>query len=163
MVFNKKIKKCRICKKPVKEEFHFCPYCGEYLRAKEDFFDELDKMIEQEFEKLEKLFGFAVPRIKIFPKKTHEPEIESEKNVEENIRKVEEPKIEEVEKNGEKIIKIKLPGVKEENNVEIKRLEESIEIRAKCGDKIYFKIIPIHPKRIYKADFKNEEIVLVTR
>lgn len=160
MIFNKK---CKFCKKPVKEEFHFCPYCGEYLRSEEDFFNELDRIIEQEFERLEKLFGFAIPRIKIYPKRAHEQEFKPQGDVREEVavKKVEEPKTEEVEKNGKKIIKIKLPGVKEERNVEIRRLEESIEIRAKCGDKVYFKIIPIPPRKIYRTNFENEELVLL--
>ena len=160
MVFTKR---CRICKKPVKEEFHFCPYCGEYLRSEKDFFNKLERIIEEEFERIEKLLGFAIPKIKIYPKSVSEQESKPGEDIREEIavKKVEEPKIEEVEKNGEKIIKIKLPGVKEERNIEIIKLEESIEIRARCGNKIYFKIIPVPPKKIYRKDFKNEELVLL--
>ncbi len=154
-------KKCKLCKKPVKEEFHFCPYCGEYLRSDEEFFSELDKLIEQEFSKLEKLFGMPIPRIKIYPKTVKTKKNEVQEKQEFIPKQVEEPQVEEIESNGEKIIRIKLPGVKEESNIEIKKLEESIEIRAKCGDKMYFKIIPVSPRKLYKTDFENEELVLL--
>jgi HSP20 family molecular chaperone IbpA len=59
------------------------------------------------------------------PKITEEPEtnIEKEKN--------------------EEVITIKLPDVKNLSDIEIRKLEQSLEIKAFAGDKAYFKLIPI--------------------
>jgi len=43
------------------------------------------------------------------------------------------------------IIEIKLPDVKNTEDIELKELEQSIEIKAFAGDKTYFKLIPMKP------------------
>lgn len=53
------------------------------------------------------------------------------------------------------IISIKLPGVKSEKDIETKRLEQSIEVKAFAGDKAYFKLIPIPREASVNKDFKN--------
>ncbi len=158
-------KKCGFCRKPIKEEFNYCPYCGNPLKNIDEFFDELDRIIEKEFEKLEKMFGFAIPKIKIYPKRKNKFEIRpGEKPLERTPEgKVEEPKTEIIDKDGYRIIRIKLPGVKSENNIEIKRLEESIEIRARSKDKTYFKIIPVKPRNISQMSFDNEELTIAVK
>lgn len=96
------------------------------------------------------------PEIRIKTSGEHkklEPEIKKRLGVRESIREIEEPKrkikvVEEpetkIEKVGAKeIINIKLPGVKNEGDIEIKRLEQSIEVKAFAGEKAYFKLIPI--------------------
>jgi HSP20 family molecular chaperone IbpA len=61
------------------------------------------------------------------PKRTEEPEV----------------KIERV--NGKESITINLPDVNKSENIEIRRLEQSLEIKAFANDKAYFKLIPIEP------------------
>jgi len=39
------------------------------------------------------------------------------------------------------IIEIKLPDVEREEDIDVKRLEQSIEIRARAKDKLYFKLV----------------------
>jgi len=91
------------------------------------------------------------------------PAVEEVEEVTEEYRKkkVRVPKVTEepearIEKIGNKqIIKIKLPDVKEED-IEVKKLEQSIEVKAFAGDKAYFKLIPISPNAyIVKKEFKN--------
>ena len=62
-----------------------------------------------------------------------------------------------IQKEGNKeTIKIKLPNVKNPDDIEIKKLEQSIEIKAFAGDKAYFKLIPIKPDaEISDKSFKN--------
>lgn len=73
--------------------------------------------------------------------------------VEEEEKEVKVPKVteepeSEVQTIGNKqIILIKLPDVKSEEDIEVKRLEQSIEVKAFAGDKAYFKLIPI-PKNV---------------
>jgi HSP20 family molecular chaperone IbpA len=39
------------------------------------------------------------------------------------------------------IVNMEIPGVRSENNIDIKELENSLEVRALAGDKAYFKIL----------------------
>jgi HSP20 family molecular chaperone IbpA len=82
--------------------------------------------------------------------------------VREEKRKVRVPKITEepetkVEKVGnEETIMIKLPDVKNLEDIEIRRLEQSLEIKAFAGDKAYFKLIPIKSNvQISDRSFNN--------
>lgn len=62
----------------------------------------------------------------------------------------EEPEAKVSKENGKTIIEIKLPDVEKEEDIQIKKLEQSIEIRAKAKDKLYFKLIPISGNIINK-------------
>jgi len=57
------------------------------------------------------------------------------------------------------IYEINLPGIKSIDNVEIKKLENSIEIKAIGKDKVYFRLIPI-ALPIYKYQLKNEVLYI---
>jgi HSP20 family molecular chaperone IbpA len=52
------------------------------------------------------------------------------------------------------IVTVKLPGVKKEEDVEVKRLEQSIEVKAFAGDKAYFTLIPVPPAASVNKKFK---------
>jgi hypothetical protein len=47
-----------------------------------------------------------------------------------------------------------LPDVEREEDIEVKRFEQSIEIRARTKDKLYFKLLPITGEIINKS-FKD--------
>lgn len=72
----------------------------------------------------------------------------------------EEPKAEIKVAGANQIISIKLPGVKSENDVEVKKLEQSIEVKAFAGDKAYFKLIPIPSDAIVNKKFKSSLLTL---
>jgi len=98
-----------------------------------------------------------------------EPQIKKRLGVTEGIEGVKEekpevriPKVTEepetkIEKHGNKEnITIKLPDVKNLNDVEIRKLGQSLEIKAFAGDKAYFKLIPTRPNaRILDRSFKD--------
>ncbi|MEM5791015.1 MAG: zinc ribbon domain-containing protein [Candidatus Aenigmatarchaeota archaeon] len=99
--------------------------------------------------------------------KNLEPEIKKRFGVKEPIREVEEKKPVKVPRITEEpeaeiknlgnrqIISVKLPDVKEKD-IEIRKLEQSIEIKAIAGDKAYFKLIPISSDaEIVGKEFKN--------
>ncbi len=164
-------KRCRFCGKPVKKDFNFCPYCGSPLHH--EVFDELDEILEREFERIEKIFGIPLPRIKVLPskkvtvkisgKEVRETEMEKNGKVKHVPKTIEEPEVKVEEKNGERIIRIKLPGVKDKKDIEITRLKESIEIKARAKDKMYFKIIPVKPASVFGTDFRKEELILTVQ
>jgi len=195
-------KRCRKCGKGLKNDWKYCPFCGEgteYRRPYRDIFENID----EEFERIDKKFG---PIFVKFPKfdmespfkggginiviksgtgmrpkidvKTSgnyrklEPqikrrlgvggEIEEVKEGREEKQKIRVPKITEepetkVEKHGnEETITIKLPDVKKLDDIEIRKLGQSIEIKAFAGDKAYFKLIPIRPNvQISDRSFEN--------
>jgi len=59
------------------------------------------------------------------------------------------------------VIEVKLPGVKEMKDIQVQDLESSIEVRARAGDKAYFKILT-KPETFKLADtrFSNDLLFL---
>jgi len=86
-------------------------------------------------------------------------EVSEEEEVEKKVRipKVtEEPEAEIKNLGNKQIISIKIPDVKSEEDIEVKKLEQSMEIKAFAGDKAYFKLIPLPSNAsIVKKEFKN--------
>jgi HSP20 family molecular chaperone IbpA len=71
----------------------------------------------------------------------------------------EEPKCN-VKRVGDKlIVNVELPDVKSEDDIDIKDLENSVEIKALCGKKAYFKILTKPPK-FHLNNYKFEKGVL---
>ncbi len=160
-------KKCKNCGEKIKEEWNFCPYCGEGLKA--PFPRKLFGNTENEFKKLEKTF--VLPKLSAGPRgititiSSRRPRIEK--------RRVEPKKIEvkkplrvakttkepetKINKTGNRqIIEIKLPEVKSQDDIEINVFEQSMEIKAFAGDKGYFKLVPIPTNaEILRKEFKN--------
>ena len=84
----------------------------------------------------------------------------TEKSIEKPLRKIskitEEPETETKTVGNKQIIQIKLPEIKNFKDIDIKKLEQSIEIKAFAKDKTYFKLIPISPNfRILNKEFRN--------
>jgi len=85
----------------------------------------------------------AAPKKKIrIPKVTEEPATEVKTEKDKNI------------------IILKLPEVKTEEDIEIKKLENSVEVKAFAGDKAYFKLIPIPRYAEVTSSFKNGILTL---
>ena len=54
------------------------------------------------------------------------------------------------------VVEVKLPDVKDEGDIEVKSLENSIEVKAMAGDKAYFKILTKPPQTgILRKSFKK--------
>lgn len=197
-------KKCKRCGRKLKDDWLFCPYCGEEITKREsymDLFEEFERDIEREFERLDKMFGMlGFPRINIKAPirtggisitirsgtgmkpqievkttgeyKKFEPEIKRRLGIKEGVQEVETEKIEEkkvkvpkiteepetkIERKGNvETITIKLPDVKNPEDINVRKLEQSIEVKAFVGDKAYFKLIPVKPNsRIISQKFEN--------
>jgi len=98
-----------------------------------------------------------------------EPQIKRKLGVREGVGEVKEfkpkrkpPKITEepetkVERIGNKqLISIKIPDVKSLEDIDIRKLEQSLEVKAFAGDKAYFKLLPIKPNvQILDKSFKK--------
>ncbi len=72
----------------------------------------------------------------------------------------EEPESEIKTVGGRQIILIKLPGVKKPGDIEVKRLDQSVEVKAFAGDKAYFKLIPVSGDAEISESFKDGSLRL---
>ncbi len=171
---KKDFKFCPYCGRRLRERIGIFEYIHRKFKILDKFFDE-----EFEFPEFDNWKGGGIfvkiesgrkPKIEIRTSgeyKKLEPEIrrrigikpkieevESERKIR-KIKKVEEPKTEVKDLGNKKIIKISLPGVKDEKDLEIKRLSQSIEIKGFAKDKIYFTLIPIPQNCSITKRFKN--------
>ncbi|MCD6576273.1 MAG: zinc ribbon domain-containing protein [Nanoarchaeota archaeon] len=153
--------RCKKCGREVKKDWKYCPYCGEKLKFRINFpkfFSE--KSVEKEMEEILEAFGF--PNIKIMFKTYEEPskkiaQKQVRKELKRDVNQIVEPKTNIKHIAGKILIEIFLPDVNSINDVSVRRLEESIEIRAYSGKKMYFKVIPISKDyEIIKEEFRNK-------
>ncbi len=71
------------------------------------------------------------------------PMISAEKPYRKITEEAKEPETDISAVDGRQVLSIRLPGVRSEGDIEIKRLEQSLEVKAFAGDKTYFKLIPV--------------------
>jgi len=152
-------------------------------------FKYFEKMFEESFEMFNKIFeekprfsrGISIiirseggenPKIYVRTKgipvkeekvKVPIEEVESEeKEIEEKAKEVkitEEPSFKILNENGKKVIEVNLPEVKSLDDIKIKKLSQSIEIRAFSGEKAFFNLIPIESnEKIVKKEFKDGKL-----
>jgi hypothetical protein len=166
--------KCKKCGNAVRENWDFCPVCGtqvqkaqivrmpirfnfsEDMETDEDF----DSMIQGAFKEAEKLLqGMGFPGRINFTINNQGPEhvqrIRNPAPAKKRVKHIEQPQraVKSVEEPEMRIgnapdgtyIELKVPGVTSVKDIIIKKLKESIEVRAYVGDKMYFKLIPITP------------------
>lgn len=70
-------------------------------------------------------------------------------------RITEEPETKIQKSQNRQTITLNLPDVKNLDDIEIKQLHQSIEIKAFAGDKAYFKLIPIPSDATVNNEFKD--------
>jgi HSP20 family molecular chaperone IbpA len=189
-------RRCPNCERGIKDDFMYCPYCGEELREAGDGFGGfgLFEGIDKEFQRIDKIFEPNVFKVQSRPARgggisitinsvSGKPKVEVRtsgdyRKVEPQIKRrlkvapsqhedyeesngpvrtaktTEEPEVR-VEKVGDgQIISMRLPGVKEKD-LEVRRLEQSLEIKAFAGDKAFFKLIPIKHDANISSRFKE--------
>lgn len=197
-----KTKKCKNCRRNLKNDWKYCPYCGEGEREKYRRRYDIFEDIEKEFERIDKMLGpkfLKFPKIDIKPMfrgggisviirsgtgvkpkidvktsgeyKKLEPQIKRKLGIKEDVEEIEEEKVykksripkttEEPKTKIERVgnrenIEIRLPDVKNIDDIEIRKLQQSLEIKAFAGDKAYFKLIPTRPNaQISDKSFKD--------
>ena len=74
-------------------------------------------------------------------------------------KRTEEPQADVRRTDSKVIVDLELPGVKSEGHIEVKDLESSVEVKARAGDKAYFKILT-KPERFRLTSKRFEKGVL---
>ena len=159
-------KKCQFCGFPSEKEWSFCPQCGRPLRTPGINISGLNidvtKMVNELIPQvLNGVFNGAM-----FTEKQQESQQRSESSSKQPFaaKEIIEPE-DLISKQGDMVIHaISLPGVRNRDDIDIRKMENSIEVRAKNGDKIYLKIVRRGKKQsVISEEFVNENLVLVLR
>ena len=174
--------KCKSCKRKLRKEWKFCPHCGESARFRlkiPNFFgnrhaeDDIGNF-ERDIEKMFSAFGF--PSVK-FNVKTYRsdggrfvensesfgPKIKTPKRkIERKISERAEPKTSIKTMPNKTIIDVYLPDITSQQDIILNKFEESLEIRAYAGERLYFKVVPVkRDSKIIKKSLKNNKLQII--
>lgn len=162
---------CDYCGNVLSDKWRYCPYCGRKIRGEPDFFDVLFR---------DGIRGFSVritssdgkkPRTRVNragvvrvpieePEEERGEREEREKTVHRIPRRVVEPEGKAQKIGHHTLIRVKLPGVKEDD-VDVRKLEESVEIKAYKKDEAYFKQFQVPQNaRIISRYMEGDELVV---
>ena len=157
-------KKCQFCGFSVEREWSFCPQCGRPLKLHginvSGINIDVTKIVQ---DIIPQVFSGALNG-SIFTNHNEKQKKESYPRQDFSAKEIIEPE-DLISKHGDTIIHaISLPGVKKREDININRMQNSIEIRAKNGDKLYLKILRRDKKQnVISEEFANENLVLVLR
>ena len=137
--------RCKICGYKISNKWNYCPNCGSSLKGKFS-----NRPIFN-------FFGFMEDFLDLFSKTNEYDENDNfNKLTYRKYSKAVEPKTKERRIGKKQVIEIFLPDVKSENDINITKFEQSYEVRAYAGNKMYFKIIPSQEgSRIIKSYFNK--------
>jgi|Deesub1362A_J573_1020465.scaffolds.fasta_scaffold22452_2 HSP20 family molecular chaperone IbpA len=161
--------KCKGCGAELEDDWAFCPYCGSKnapsrLRQLDDALNVFEQSIKNIFSDVAN-FPFGKGFIVEISQEKGEPKVsikdfddisevfKDKRRITPRDPEVVEPEVS-VERNG-RLIKVSLPGVENSDDIIVKKLENSIEVRAKAGDKRYFAVIPVKYKKIADKMFSQ--------
>jgi HSP20 family molecular chaperone IbpA len=159
-------KKCLFCGMPIEKEWSFCPQCGRPLRTQGINISGLNIDVTKMVNELIPQVLNGVFNGSIFTEKPKDNQQKHESNMRQQFsaKEIIEPE-DLISKHGDTVIHaISLPGVRNRSDIDIKKMENSIEVRAKNGDKLYLKILRRDRKQsVISEEFANENLVLVLR
>ncbi len=157
-------KKCQFCGFAIEKNWSFCPQCGRPLKAQglniSGINIDVTKMVQ---DILPQVLNGAITG-SIFPNYQEKQKKESYGKQEFLAKEIIEPE-DLISKHGDMTIHaINLPGVKRKDDIKINPMQNSIEIRAKNGDKLYLKILRRDKKQsLISEEFANENLVIVLK
>ncbi len=154
---------CDYCGNALSSKWKYCPYCGKKIKGEPDIFDVLFR---------DGVAGFSIRITSTNGEKPHTrvnqfgavrvpvEEPEEKEKVRLIPQKVLEPEGKAQKVGHHTLIRVKLPGVKEED-VDVRKLEESIEIKAYREQEAYFKQFQVpHDARIISKHMEGDELVV---
>jgi HSP20 family molecular chaperone IbpA len=169
--------KCKGCGAELKDDWAFCPHCGSknapsQLRHLDDALNVFEQSIKNIFSDVANFpfgKGFIVeisrgegePKVSIKDFDDISEVFKSRNRVNPRDPEVVEPEVT-IERNG-RLIKVSLPGVENNDDIVVRKLENSIEVRAKAGKKKYFTVIPVKYKKIAAKMFSQNMLEIKLR
>lgn len=173
-------KRCGNCRMKIEKIWEFCPGCGNPLKEPKavDMFQEIDK----EFRQMDQIMKMKMPKFMLRPQgkargvsititsdnisppkinvqtygdHKHMHHHQQEEKTARTAKIMEEPDTKIEKSRNKQTITLNLPDVKNLDDIEIKQLSQSVEIRAFAGDKAYFKLIPIPSNASVNNEFKD--------
>lgn len=168
---------CRTCNAKLEQNWIFCPYCGsKKITTVNKGFEEVLQVLKKSFRDLlgtnfpaESPFGkgFMVeiseekgtPKVSIkeFSKAKEARKKETGRPISKGTA-VLEPHV--LMKEGGRVMQVHLPLIKAQKDISIKKFENSIEVKAQAGGKVYFAIIPLKYPNLVKHEFSNGLLTL---
>jgi HSP20 family molecular chaperone IbpA len=172
---------CDYCNTKVDKKWNYCPKCGNRLSASTNLTDLISRQMDY-FKKMLDITGYDIsvqpesdntfvinisqgldnvsPTVKVGrPANKHK----NNKNIQQMKlpKKTLEPEISIKRKRGRLQVTARLPGIRSEDSIEITRMDNSIELRAKKGKLGYFKILKIPARyRLVERKIINENLIL---
>lgn len=163
---------CDYCGNLLSDKWKYCPYCGRKIRGEPDPFDFLFRggvrsfsiritSVEEKKPKT-RVNRFGIVRVPI--EEPEEPEEEQQKPKEEQKNRIPQRVLEPegvAQRIGQHmLIRVKLPGVKEED-VDVRKLAESVEVKAYKKDEAYFKQFQIpRTAEIISKHMEGDELIV---
>lgn len=144
--------RCKSCNRNLSEEWNFCPNCGNKIVRILKFRLPAIKFggADDFFENFQMPFGSGSIQIsignpgrqRVVRQRIGQAPIKRIEKPQRETKKVVEPESRIRKTNSGIEIEIEMPGVSEED-IELKRIGESLEIRGYAKEKTYFKIVPV--------------------
>lgn len=161
-------KKCTACGYTVDKQWNFCPNCAAPLNGQTVSLGNINidpnKMMQQMMGLLGSVLGgagFSNPQT----------QQQKQSNIREkfakgatNVNEIVEPEDLVSESGDTTVHTINLPGVKNKADVNVTKMENSIEVRAVTGKRLYLKIIPRQKgEGILSEQFAKDNLILVLK
>jgi uncharacterized Zn finger protein (UPF0148 family) len=157
-------KKCASCGVPLDKDWNFCPNCGASLRGVQGGTGgglDINKMVQQMVGPLLNTMMGGMFQTQAQPKHTHRNPLEKRT---EPIEEVIEPEEAVTDLRDSVAHVITLPEVKSKSDINIIKMENSIEVRAVVGKKLYLKIIKREKgEGILSEEFSKGNLVIVLK
>ncbi len=161
-------KKCNGCGYTLEKQWNFCPNCGMPSNGQNvslgNMNIDLNKMMQQVMGPLlNNVIGGGLFQNPQQPKQKTNMQDKFNKNIG-NVNEVVEPE-DLVSDHGDTTVHaISLPGVKNKSDISVMKMENSIEVRAVCGKRLYLKIIKREKgEGILSEQFTKDSLILVLK
>ena len=161
-----KKEKCKACSSDVKENWKYCPTCGQATKDRDVVGNGNSVSISGPFGvKIsfrsvgeDNTSGVGLAELKVREQLVEQARLHG---LIEQPRTTEEPIAEILKDSLGIVFKIKLPGA-QENSIELRRLPNSLELKAIAGDKLYFRAFEV-PGNMVVTERKFENELLTVR
>lgn len=159
-------KKCSNCGIQIEKEWNFCPGCGMPLKranAGVNNTADLNKMVQQMVGPMLNTIMGSMFNPQPQPQQRRSQKNPFEKRTE-SVDEVIEPEESVTEMSDSTAHVIPLPGVKSKSDINVIKMENSIEVRARSGKRLYLKILKREKgEGVLSEEFSKGNLVIVIK